>query len=791
MSVFRNLIRFSINRPKAVIAVFLAAALVAGLQFPKIKIDTDPENMLSEDEFVRRFHHEVKKEFSLYDYIILGIVNEDSEEGVFDPDTLKNVYEITEAVKGIDGVITREIIAPSTKDNITQGGLGIVRFEWLMGKPPYTKADADYIRREAKDNPLFDGTMISGDGKALCIYVPIKEKSQSYRISREILDIVEWRGGAQDYHITGLPVAEDTFGVEMFRQMAASAPLAGLIIFILMWTFFKKASLVVSPMIVAVFTVVVTMGALIGGGFTVHIMNSMIPIFLMPIAVVDSVHILSEFFDRYHSIKDKRKTVTRVMDSLFIPMLYTSLTTSVGFASLAFTPIPPVRVFGVFVAFGVMFAWLATITLVPAYIMLIKEGALKDYGARTEHHEEGRLEKVLSGLGPFSTARWKIIITATLLIIAGSIAGVTRININDNPVKWFTKDHRIRVADRILNEHFGGTYTAYLVLDAKEEGAFKDPDLLRYVEGLKGHLLSSAVVGKCTALTDVVKKVYYELMEGDKAYDRIPDSRQAVAQCLISFQNSHKPDDLWHFTDTDYSKLNLWVQLKSGDNRDMERATRLVRDYTGKNRPPLDLSYDWAGLTYINVVWQDKMVSGMLKSLLGSFVIVFFMMVFLFRSPVLGFFAMLPLSVTILFIYGLIGWIGKDYDMPVAVLSSLTLGLSVDFAIHFLQRSREIVKKKGGEWQRAVKEIFGEPARAIARNAVIISIGFSPLLAATLVPYKTVGFFFMVIMAVSGVTTLVLLPAVMTPLRNRLFTVKSPGSGDRRVNNRKSTVDSP
>ena len=133
-----------------------------------------------------------------------------------------------------------------------------------------------------------------------------------------------------------------------------------------------------------------------------------------------------------------------------------------------------------------------------------------------------------------------------------------------------------------------------------------------------------------------------------------------------------------------------------------------------------------------------------------------------------GILSMIPLSVTILFIYGLIGWVGKDYDMPVAVLSSLTLGLSVDFAIHFLERSRELTKTFGS-WKDAIRHMFQEPAMAISRNAIIISIGFTPLLFAPLVPYKTVGFFLATIMAASWIATLFILAALITALQNRLF----------------------
>jgi predicted RND superfamily exporter protein len=137
------------------------------------------------------------------------------------------------------------------------------------------------------------------------------------------------------------------------------------------------------------------------------------------------------------------------------------------------------------------------------------------------------------------------------------------------------------------------------------------------------------------------------------------------------------------------------------------------------------------------------------------------MMAALFRSVRIGLLAMVPLSLTILGVYGIIGWIGKDYDMPIAVLSSLTLGLSVDFAIHFIERTRAMLHSTG-TFAAAMEKVFEEPARAIARNAIVIAIGFTPLFFAPLVPYITVGAFMAAIMGLSGVTTLILLPAILS-----------------------------
>ena len=833
----------------------LAVALLClgfASQLPRIVVDTDPENMLPADQGARVLHDAVKRDFTLYDMLIVGIVDETDADGVFTPAALARIHELTGRIQTIEGVVRQEVLSLSTVDNIEQGGPGVVRFGWLMEQPPRTRDDARALRDAADRLPTIRGTLVSEDGRATAIYVPLERKRDSRRIAGEIEEIVAGFGGTEQYHVTGLPVAEDTFGVEMFRQMGITAPLAGLVVFLLMWFFFRSLALVAAPMILAVVTVVATMGLMIGLGFSVHIMSLMIPIFLMPIAVVDSVHILSEFADRYPRIGDRRETVRKVLDDLYTPMLYTSLTSAAGFASLALAPIPPVRVFGIFVAIGIIVAFALTITLIPAYIVTLSEASIEKLRTRDASGDNaGLLTRLLGRAGAWTQASSRAIVVLTVAVAAVSVLGISRIQINDNPVRWFRPDHKIRVADRVLNEHFAGTYNAFLVLQAGDatqdrnaliadvrayleaaadggpdltgawaeatasaatelepvgalvdevflrldeadddeaalwdevlvrlEGGqsalkvFQTPEGLGYLEGLQGALAASGLVGKSNGLTDIVKTVHRELREGDPEYFAIPATSAGVAQTLLSYQSSHRPDDLWHFVTPDYRAANVWLQLKSGDNQDMIRVTEAVDAHLANAPPPEGVSVHWAGLTYINVVWQQEMVNGMLRALLGGFVVVFVMMLVLFRSVAFAALAMLPLSVTIGFIYGVIGLVGKDYDMPVAVLSALTLGLSIDFAIHFLQRARAI-QPETRDWRVTVDRLFAEPARAISRNAIVIAVGFLPLLASSLVPYQTVGFFLAAIMAASAVVTLVLLPSVVQLAQKRLFSKTS------------------
>jgi len=754
--MLKKLTYFSIDHPKLVITLILVLTGLFLFQFPKAHIDTDPENMLEANQSDRVFYDQVKKDFGIRDIIVLGITD---ENGIFQAETLGKIARITEDILKIDGVVIEDVISFTTTDNVTSEG-GLMKVSRIMEAVPQTKEDVEAIKASVYDNPLFVEKIVSKDGDAVALYIPIQQKNMSYDISKEIELIVQKElGRGQNYYIAGLPVAEDTFGSEMFLQMGILAPLIGLVIFLLMFFLFRKVSLVVSPMIVAMFSVAWGMGALIGLGFTVHIMSSMIPIFLMPIAVLDSIHILSEFYDRYPALQDRKQTLLAVTDELFTPMFYTSITTAVGFGSLTLAAIPPVRVFGAFVAIGVMAAWLLTVTLIPASIMLIREEKLSAKVAKQEK-KPSLLTKLLPEVGRFAFGQSRIVVFGAAALLAVGIWGFTKIVVNDNPVNWFNEDHKIRIADRVMNHYFGGTYMAYLAIEGHQPDDIKRPEVMAYIGELQKYLEEKDVVGKTSSVADIVKRVERVLKGGSEAQNRIPESQDEIGQYLFLFLMSGDPNDLDNFVDYDYQKANIWVQMKRGDNRDMEQVEQAVQQFFDNNHVPEGIEIRWSGLTYINKVWQDLMVKGMLKAVLGGFLAVFILMLILFRSPGLAFISMMPLTFAIVLSYGLIGFIGKDYDMPIAVCSSLALGLSIDFAIHFIQRFRRKYQECG-DLEKTCDNLFQEPARAISRNAFVIIFGFLPLVFASLTPYVTVGAFFAMLMSFSALTTLILLPALM------------------------------
>ena len=844
LNIRKSLIEFAIRRPKLILRSTIVITLIFLAAFPNLKTDTDPVKMLPQDNPAITLYQSVKDNFQIYDLVVLGIESKDGTS-LFTPQKLAKIDRMTKEILDIqlpeagqsvfhkalraaqfmksdkeiqsndpDIMVKDDVMSLSTVDDIVRNQNNELELVPLMAQAPGTLQEAKQILDKVNYNPILKGKLAAEDGSLVGIFIPLKsgKKDQSYYLGEEMKKIADkYLGPNERYYLAGLPIAENTFGNEMFVQMGVYAPAAGLVIFLLLLFFFRSLQMVIAPMLLAMMTVTWAMGALIYSGESIHIMSSMIPIFLMPIAVLNSIHILSSLNDKMRDFNDRESAVRFVMNKLFNPMLFTSITTVVGFVSLSTTGIPPVIVFGVTIGFGVSLAWLLSMLFIPAYFLNLKESALKNFGKKRGNHKSKVMEIVQVFRKIAHKSPGAVIVTA-LVVFVISYLGLQQIIINDNPVRWFKQNHILRTADQVMNSKLAGVYQAHLIFDIptseptqdtaaasvttsdeefgedafseeeeKPTPSIKDIEVINYMEQVNRFLYGIKdnegvpLVGGVTSIIDILRKVG-DVAMGDSS---VPDTREKVSQYMFLFESGDrkKGKDMWKFITPDDSKqAQMWLQMKTGDNQKMSLLMQRFAEWKVQNPPPaikneagqaVELQVNWSGLTHINNVWQNEMVNGMRNALIGSFGIVFLMMVFLFRSFRWGVIAMLPLTLTIVFIYGVIGFSGKFYDMPIAVLSSLTLGLSIDFAIHFIESARMTFKVQKSV-EGTLQEMFQSTAQAIWRNVLVVSVGFMPLFFASLVPYVTVGSFFFMIMLVSGMTTLVLLPAIIIKFCNRL-----------------------
>ncbi len=772
--MYQRALEWIVEHPKLVVFFIAIITVLAAAGLPRMQTDTDPDHMLSPTSPVRLYDEQVDRWFDLQDQIAIAVVSERHPDGVLNPTTLGKLYRIVQRSLDLEGVVRRNVKSFATTNNIISASDSLSQERLLKSDSP-SPHDIEKLQRALSDNRLFKQVLISEDRKAAAIYISVTDEADAKNITDQIKQFIQDEGGdgadGDRFYIGGQRVAEDVFGVLMFQEMAVLSPIAGLVIFLALWLMFRRLrfTYILSPMLVAMFSVLWTMGLMIWLGIPVHIMSSMAPVFLMSYGVVDGIHILSEFSHKSRRSRDRKQAISETVWELRRPMLLTSLTTAAAFTSLYLTDIPPVRIFGVFVAFGILAAWVLTVTLIPALVMLTRE---QQTAARNLIEDsQGLLSRWLVRLGDFSLRYNKAIFYGgtAVLLLAG--LGLTRLRINDSPVWWFKPGAPVRVATDLLNERFGGVSLLYIVAEGQKDD-MKRPEVLRSFERLQKYLEADPWVGKTLSLADLVKRINRVWNGDDPAFEKIPDSQPAVAQFLLMYLSSGDPSDLQDFVDhTNYDKANIIVQVKNPGSAVMEQVVRRAREYLSANALA-GVSFGFAGPGYFNDQWNLEMFQGMGLSLLGSALVVLILLMLDFRSITWGIAGIMPLAFTILVSYGVLAWAGKEFNMPIEVISALSLGMAVDFAIHFIDRFRERYRRCSHSRARlseAMSWTTAVPGVAILRNAIILLVGFLVLLFAPLTPYVNVGGFIAAIMLLSSLTTLFFLPALIKTFEKYLF----------------------
>ena len=752
-----SLVEFSIRRPKLVLLLTGLLTLLFLTQFPKIRTDTNPKHMLPETSDVRVWNDSVDKTFALYeDTIVVGVVNDASDAGVLNRDTLGRIARITNAILDLEGVASRDVNGFTTITNVTTDA-GTLKVGPLMPAEPKTDAEVADLRTALFGNPLFINRVISQDGRTTAIYVPLEQGANGAEIAARIRDIVAKEKGSERYYIAGDPVARDTFGAEMFKLMAIFSPIAGMIMFAAIQYMFRNLALSAAMMGVSMVAIIWSMGLLIGVGFPVHIMSSMAPVFLMAIAT-DSIHIFNEFYFRYRERGDKLTAIRETMAAISRPVRFTALATAAGFAVMLFMNIVPVKVFGGLIAFGTIVLRLLSFSFIPAVLTFVREDKL---AGAAEDATQDRSARLLGRVGAFGATRPGLTVAVALALAVVAVVGTTRIHVNNNLVAWFKTGSEIRIADTAMNAALGGTSLGYLVVEAQEADFMKRPEAMRWLEGLQRHLETLPVVGKTFSVADYVKRINRVLHDDDPKYDVVPDTQDGIGQYLFLFSMSAKPSDLDNVVDPTFAKANLWIQMKTWDADAMRAVISAAEGY--QKAHPLAATMKPAGIAYFNLVWNEEVLGDLVLGLVLALMVVLVILALDFRSLKWALVAYVPLLLTILLIYGVVGFVGKDFDMPLSVMSTLSLGMAVDFAIHFVSRFRQ--RRVDAVASETVTESLAwtaaRPGKGIMRNALLFAAAFSVMMAAPLTPYVAVGAFIVAMMLLSAALTLVLLPALV------------------------------
>ncbi len=551
--------------------------------------------------------------------------------------------------------------------------------------------------------------------------------------------------------------------VEPFFLMAISLAVISTILLVA----FRSFVSVVTPILVLLLTVSVTVAMMALVGFKIGISFSATPTLLMAIGVAHAVHILSEFRTRFVVLRDRREALVQTIRLVGVPCLLTSLTTAVGFASMSFVPIRSISEGAIYQAFGVLAAFVLSFTLLMALLSFGRREPRRSSSRTTADEtpsEWGRaVRRGLAWVAGVNIGHRRALVLGFSILILVGATGAARVEVDSNWLEDFWATAPIRQATLRVDDEMGGVTNVVYLFDAGTSDAIKEPAVLREIDRLE--TLASRerwLVRKTYSIVDIVKDLNQAFHGGDPEHHRIPATREAVAQYLLLYETSGG-EEAEEYVSSDYRHANLELRMRLAPTGDIARLIRKLDEELEAH--PLESTT--VTLTGIGALWlklMDYIMSSQIQGFTIAFLAITMMMVGIFRSWKVGLISMIPNLVPVVLALGTMGWFGISLDYNKVMIAAVALGISVDDTIHLMTRyAHEFGIHRN--YERALREALADVGRALLITSTALVLGFLVLVFSELRSQALYGVLLSGSLVVALVADFFLMPALVLWLR--------------------------
>lgn len=627
----------------------------------------------------------------------------------------------------------------------------------LMPQVPTDPAGLDALRAEAMSNPLFLDSLVSRDGSATTIQVEFNiaqdDSPAMLQVYQAIVDITDKVQGDDRIYLSGPPMIAAQTASNMEKDNQTLLPAVLLVILLVLFVSLGRVQGVVAPLLIAIFSLIWTLGLMAACGVKQNIITSIMPVFIISIAVCDAIHFLADYYRNLPPNPDRQAridTAFTVMQQLFWPMFVTCMTTLVGFFSLIWTDVTFIREFGIFTGFGIFFAWLITIVFLPAIVILWK--------AEPPRHGllvSDRLDRMIAALGHFARYGRRLAFGMLVAIVLCSWYVVENLSIDNQVIGYFEEDSRIRQDDAAINAKFGGTTPISIMIESDRADAFKDPAVIQGVARLQEHLRQQQLVGFTYSPADFVKRLHQVTRDQFAAEQyRLPDdiSASLLAQYYLLYENANGRD-LFDVVDRRFQNGRVLAILHTDRSSEVGALMRDALDYA-REVLPVGMTVRVSGYGEVLVATTDAVVWGQVNSILSSPALIVLMVMAMFHSVRLGFVALLPLLFTLVGISALMALSGTDLDIGTSIIAAISFGIGIDYAIHVIAAMRH----SPGTAQQATQYALRHTGKPILINTLALGLGFLVLCLSGYQSLVNLGIFISLTMLFSALFALLVLP---------------------------------
>lgn len=598
--------------------------------------------------------------------------------------------------------------------------------------------------------------LISEDGKTTMIVGRMTPKAgddpevaANLKASVEAIVAAEEASGYH-FYLGGGPILNMAF-IDLGQHDAGMfTPLVLLIAMVLLWVIFRRPSGMLMSISVVIFTFLIVLSVQVLLGYKMNNFTANIPVFVVAIGIADAMHLFWIYLLGRKKGMDNHAAIHYSVEKNFLPILLTSLTTAVGFASLSISNVIPIKTLGIATANAALLAFVLTILFVPAMLAIVNPKV------KAKELDETKEESPLAHrYAKFVMAHdGKILLLSSLLFLAIGL-GIAKVEVDSNTARYFRDDVDFRKTIEFMQKNLSGPMAYEIVVDSGEKDGIKSPQFMQAVE-LFGEAFKARYpdVRHIASLVDVVK-TFNDVLNGSKS---VPDDQNLIAQYLLLYS------------------LSLPQGMEINDRMDVHERYLRVTALVNIVDTSLDLEMmQWAeswwsqtqykaelnGQTAMFAHMQHDVTDTLIQSILLAIGSVSIMMMLIFRN-----FRMIPLFVVpnvlpIVLVVGAMGWLGMTIDMGVAISGAIIIGVAVDDTIHFLVKYRE-ARRRGDDIEAALAYVMRYAGSAIIFTTLILSAAFLIFVFSQFLPNVHFGIVTAIALIIAVLVDLLMLPAVLS-----------------------------
>ncbi|MGC9325346.1 MAG: efflux RND transporter permease subunit [Desulfomonilia bacterium] len=751
----KKIIRFCLYHPIWVLAVVALITAFFAFQVPNLKMDPRVEVILKQNNPVEKVYNANNQEFEPYADIIVGMLHDD----IYTPSSLEKIRNIAHDIEEIQGIKRVTYILNMKNIQGSESGLDVSPM-YEDGEVPGTDAEVAALRERVDSWTVNDKVYVAGDGKGTALLAVLEDDVETdaiIPIYYSIDEILKTYDGPEQYFVSGTKVIEALQGHYMIKDLIFLPPLVCIVLLGSLYLFFRNLRGTILPLVSVAISAIWTVGLMAIFRIPLTIVTTALPVALMACGSAYGIHVVENVLSDIAEGRRGLPGINRALNRIRMPIIMASLTTMAAFISLCSTPIVPLVHFGLFTAYGIIVSMVLALTFIPAVLSL-----LETHGREfVPHHHSSKdiVSPLLKKLAYISIHKNWWVIGVSLVVLVISVILGSHVKSDLNLIEDFREGSPIRVADKILNENFGGTSQFNVVFETGNPDDIKEPAVLREMERLQAELNTHPDIGKAVSIVDFIKRMNQAMHDGDPAFYTIPESRELIAQYLLLFSFSGGGEELESFVNYDYDKGQILLQMKSGSGYLAQDVVDAVDRFRENDLQASQVTNIFTtGLAMLAKEFNRLVVKSQVQSFVFSFLLCFIITAGIFRSLRLGLYCMVPLIIPIALDFAIMGVGGIRLNAATATVASIDIGIGIDYSIHFLNRYRHGIWK-GYSVPQALETALTTSGRGIIYNALAVGAGFLVLLPSQFVILSQAGLLVAIDMITISFSVLTFLPA--------------------------------